>query len=138
MNRIPRRQFLQQATLATAVVASDRLVGAADAPAELATSPGPGVRFAVRGPFSTDDLRKRALLLQRLGYEGIELGEKGAVGLITRGADCCRCPSLRSRHRGRCDHVLPVLKYSSGSLTGAFEESRELKGKTPPDVHTAA
>jgi sugar phosphate isomerase/epimerase len=76
MNRIPRRQFLQQSTLAAAVVAFDRVVGAADAPAEATTSPGPSVRFAVRGPFGTDDLRKRALLLQRLGYDGIELGRE--------------------------------------------------------------
>jgi len=76
MNRIPRRQFLQQAAVAAAVVASDRVVGAADAPAEPTTSSGPGVRFAVRGPFSTNDLRKRALLLQRLGYDGIELGRE--------------------------------------------------------------
>jgi len=76
MNRIPRRQFLQQATLAAAMVALDRVVDAADARAEPATSPGPGVRFGVRGPFGTDDLRKRALLLQRLGYDGIELGRE--------------------------------------------------------------
>ena len=76
MNRIPRRQFLQQATLAAAMVASDRVVDAADARAEPTTSPSPGVRFGVRGPFGTDDLRKRALLLQRLGYDGIELGRE--------------------------------------------------------------
>jgi sugar phosphate isomerase/epimerase len=76
MNRIPRRQFLQQATLAAAVVASDRVVGAGNAPAEPTTIAGPGVRFGVRGPFGTDDLRKRALLLQRLGYDGIELGRE--------------------------------------------------------------
>src|SRR5208283_3973470 len=76
MNRIPRRQFLQQAALAAAVVASDRVVGAADAPAEPTKSRGPGVRFGVRCPFKTDDLRKRALLLQRLGYDGIELGHE--------------------------------------------------------------
>jgi sugar phosphate isomerase/epimerase len=76
MNRIPRRQFLQQATVAAAVVTSGRVVGAAHAPAERTTSPGPGVRFGVRGPFGTDDLRQRALLLQRLGYDGIELGRE--------------------------------------------------------------
>ena len=72
MNRIPRRQFLQQAALATAAVASNRV----DAPAGPATSRGPGVRFGVRCPFKTNDLRKRALLLQRLGYDGIELGRE--------------------------------------------------------------
>ncbi len=34
----------------------------------------PGVRFGVRSPFKEKDLRQRALLLQRLGYQGIELG----------------------------------------------------------------
>jgi sugar phosphate isomerase/epimerase len=72
MNRIPRRQFFQQAALAAAAVASNRVLAAADAPA----SRGPGVRLGVRCPFKTDDLRKRALLLQRLGYDGIELGHE--------------------------------------------------------------
>jgi sugar phosphate isomerase/epimerase len=76
MNRIPRRQFLQQAALTAAVVASEGVVGAADAPAESTPSAGPGVRFAVRSPFRTGDLRERALLLQRLGYGGIELGRE--------------------------------------------------------------
>ena len=70
MNRIPRRQFVKQGALATAVVASHRLVAAADVPA----SPSQGVRFGVRCPFKTNDLRQRALLLKRLGYDGIELG----------------------------------------------------------------
>jgi sugar phosphate isomerase/epimerase len=76
MSRIPRRQFLQQAVLAAAAVVSDRIVCAADAPAEPTTNAGPGVLFGVRSPFGTDDLRKRALLLQRLGYDGIELGRE--------------------------------------------------------------
>jgi hypothetical protein len=76
MNRIPRRQFLQQAALAAAAAASNQVVAAADAPAGPATSRGLGVRFGVRGPFKTNDLRKRALLLQRLGYDGIELGRE--------------------------------------------------------------
>jgi len=33
-----------------------------------------GVRFGVRGPFRERTIRERALLLQRLGYQGIELG----------------------------------------------------------------
>jgi sugar phosphate isomerase/epimerase len=37
---------------------------------------GPGVRLAVRGPFPEEDLRGRAELLSRLGYEGIELGSE--------------------------------------------------------------
>ena len=76
MNRIPRRKFLQQAALATTVVVSDRVVAVADMPTGFATSRGPGVRFGVRCPFKTNDLRKRALLLQRLGYDGIELGRE--------------------------------------------------------------
>jgi sugar phosphate isomerase/epimerase len=39
-----------------------------------AAPPSRGVRLAVRGPFPDDDLRARAELLSRLGYEGIELG----------------------------------------------------------------
>jgi len=35
---------------------------------------GQGVRLAVRGPFPQRDLRARAELLSRLGYQGIELG----------------------------------------------------------------
>ena len=35
---------------------------------------GQGVRLAVRGPFPQKDLRARAELLSRLGYQGIELG----------------------------------------------------------------
>jgi sugar phosphate isomerase/epimerase len=67
---------LQQAALAAAAAASNQVVAAADAPAGPATSRGLGVRFGVRGPFKTNDLRKRALLLQRLGYDGIELGRE--------------------------------------------------------------
>jgi sugar phosphate isomerase/epimerase len=35
-----------------------------------------GVRFGVRGPFRERGIRERALLLQRLGYQGIELGDE--------------------------------------------------------------
>jgi sugar phosphate isomerase/epimerase len=35
---------------------------------------GPGLRLGVRGPFPQRDLRARAELLSRLGYQGIELG----------------------------------------------------------------
>lgn len=76
MHRTTRRQFLKQAALAAALVAPHRVVAAADAPANPATNPGAGVRFGVRGPFKTNDLHKRALLLQRLGYDGIELGRE--------------------------------------------------------------
>lgn len=74
MGHISRRQFLQQASLATAVVASGRMVAAADAPTGPTANRASGVRFGVRCPFKTNDLRSRALLLQRLGYDGIELG----------------------------------------------------------------
>lgn len=83
MNRIHRRQFFAHAALATAALASGRLVATAHATASPATSQGPGVRFGVRGPFKTNDLRKRALLLQRLGYDGIELGRE----FLNRSAD---------------------------------------------------
>lgn len=35
-----------------------------------------GIRLAVRGPFPGKDLRSRARLLSRLGYQGIELGSE--------------------------------------------------------------
>src|SRR5262245_66201647 len=35
-----------------------------------------GVRFGARTPFATPDLRERAQLLARLGYDGIELGHE--------------------------------------------------------------
>ncbi len=34
-----------------------------------------GVRFAVRSPFRENTIRERALLLQRLGYQGFEIGD---------------------------------------------------------------
>jgi sugar phosphate isomerase/epimerase len=76
MHRISRRHFLKQAAAAAAMVAPHRVVAAADAPANPATRPAAGVRLGVRGPFKTNNLRQRALLLQRLGYDGIELGRE--------------------------------------------------------------
>lgn len=35
-----------------------------------------GVRFGVRGPFDQKTIRERALLLQKLGYDGLELGNE--------------------------------------------------------------
>lgn len=67
MRQVPRRDFLKQAALAAALVAPCRGVLGAEAA-------GSSVRFGVRGPFKANGLRERALLLQRLGYEGIELG----------------------------------------------------------------
>jgi sugar phosphate isomerase/epimerase len=62
----PRRRFLGQA-LAVSV-----LPGFAGA--SRGAPRGQGVRLAVRGPFPQRDLRARAELLSRLGYQGIELG----------------------------------------------------------------
>jgi sugar phosphate isomerase/epimerase len=76
MARIPRRRFLQQAALTTAAVASPQAVLAVGSPAGPAASAAAGIRFAVRSPFKSKDLRERALLLQRLGYDGIELGNE--------------------------------------------------------------
>jgi sugar phosphate isomerase/epimerase len=61
-----RRRFLGQA-LALGVLPSLARTGSA-APRDR------DVRLAVRGPFPQKDLRARAELLARLGYQGIELG----------------------------------------------------------------
>ena len=63
MIRLPRRQFLQQTVFAAGAAAMRFPVVAADGPAGPVASPGPGVRYAVRGPFKSNDLRERALLL---------------------------------------------------------------------------
>jgi len=65
-SRYPRRRFLGGVL---AVSAWPAAAGAARA-----TVGSGGVRLAVRGPFPDDDLRARAELLSRLGYDGIELG----------------------------------------------------------------
>jgi len=71
----PRRQFLGTAVagLAGAVLSAKSGSGAAVAP-----QPGssPGVRFGVRTPFSQKTIRERALLLQKLGFQGLELGHE--------------------------------------------------------------
>jgi sugar phosphate isomerase/epimerase len=62
----PRRRFLGRAL---AMCALPSVAGDSRA------APGEGgVRLAVRGPFPGPDLRARAELLSRLGYQGIELG----------------------------------------------------------------
>jgi sugar phosphate isomerase/epimerase len=66
MNHYSRRGFLGHALAASALTG---LAGASKA-APRAQS----VRLAVRGPFPERDLRARAELLSRLGYQGIELG----------------------------------------------------------------
>ena len=65
-SRYPRRRFLGQ-TLAVCALPSLRGT-------PRAASPDEGVRLAVRGPFPGPELRARAELLSRLGYQGIELG----------------------------------------------------------------
>lgn len=66
--RYPRRRFLSDAL---AVCALPALAGTS-----WAAPRGQGVRLAVRGPFPEKDLRARAELLSRLGYQGIELGSE--------------------------------------------------------------
>ena len=51
-----------------------QLAGAALVPAVRAA--GGGVRFGVRGPLPDVGLRERALLIKRLGFDGIELGRE--------------------------------------------------------------
>ncbi|HVN04195.1 MAG TPA: twin-arginine translocation signal domain-containing protein, partial [Bryobacteraceae bacterium] len=58
-----RRQFLSAGAAALSA-------GAAAAQ----TDKPHGVRFGVRTPFPELSLRERALLVHRLGYQGIELG----------------------------------------------------------------
>ncbi len=68
----PRRQFLQ--------AAMGSLTGGVftGLGTNMFASPGhptaPGVRFGVRAPFHEKTIRERALLLQKLGYQGLELG----------------------------------------------------------------
>jgi sugar phosphate isomerase/epimerase len=59
-----RRTFLEMAAFG-ALALGRRARGAAAAG---------GVRFGVRGPFEQKTIRERALLLQKLGYDGLELG----------------------------------------------------------------
>jgi len=64
-----KREFLRTGSLALAgaVLAGNVTFGGPE-------GKSPGVRFGVRTPFQEKNLRQRALLLQRLGYDGIELG----------------------------------------------------------------
>jgi len=64
-----RREFLTVGGAATA--------GAILAWRSATTAAGePGVRFGVRSPLPNTSLRERALLVKRLGYDGIELGNE--------------------------------------------------------------
>lgn len=65
-SRYPRRRFLSH-TLAVCTLPSLAFTSKPTARQQ-------GIRLAVRGPFPEPDLRTRAELLSRLGYQGIELG----------------------------------------------------------------
>ena len=73
MGRFSRRQFLHRQP---GLPRRSRPVGWSPPRTrrQVRTGRRPGVRFGVRCPFKTKILRQRALLLQRLGYDGIELG----------------------------------------------------------------
>jgi sugar phosphate isomerase/epimerase len=77
--RITRRDWLTKAgaALATSVIRSAKAVGEEQK----------GVRFGVRSPFKEKTIRERALLLQRLGYDGLELGEEIAPEWLDRPAE---------------------------------------------------
>jgi sugar phosphate isomerase/epimerase len=66
-----RRDFLATAGVALAAT----VVRVSAGPGNQEAKPS-AVRFAVRGPFRERTIRERALLLQRLGYQGIELGDE--------------------------------------------------------------
>ena len=71
----PRRQFLGTAVAGLAGAALAAMSGSgATAQPRHATSPS--VRFGVRTPFSQKTIRERALLLQKLGFQGLELGDE--------------------------------------------------------------
>jgi sugar phosphate isomerase/epimerase len=74
--RLTRRDLLTRAAmaLASSVVRPAAAVG--EAPKR--------VRFGVRTPFNEKTIRERALLLQRLGYDGLELGEEIAPEWLGR------------------------------------------------------
>jgi D-psicose/D-tagatose/L-ribulose 3-epimerase len=63
-----RREFLASCGAMVAGAALPKLT--------LAESPKQGVRFGVRTPLPDATLRERALLVKRLGYDGIELGNE--------------------------------------------------------------
>lgn len=66
---LSRREFLTNCGAALAGAA----LSANLAPAQSAR---PGVRFGVRSPLPDVSLRERALLVKRLGYDGIEIGNE--------------------------------------------------------------
>lgn len=67
-NSLSRRRLLRQGSV---VLAGWSLTNRVEGALRPETA---GVRFGVRGPFKGTNLRERALLLKRLGYQGIELG----------------------------------------------------------------
>ncbi len=68
MNTISRRDWLWQFGLSLGICSTPRLFLAGENRLKSR------VRFGVRGPLPDISLRERALLLKRLGFEGIELG----------------------------------------------------------------
>jgi len=74
--RFTRRDWLATAGAALAI-------GTVGPVAEAGGEPR-GVRFGVRTPLQEKTIRERALLLQRLGYDGLELGEEIAPEWVER------------------------------------------------------
>lgn len=75
---ISRRTFLGAAA---ALASGGSALLTASCASRAPASPG-GARFGVRTPFATKDLRERAELLRRLGYDGIELGPEFLGGPV--------------------------------------------------------
>jgi len=73
--RLTRRSFLATAGGGLAAAVVDSAVSRPGPPVD-----EPRVRFGVRTPFREKTVRERALLLQRLGYEGLELGPEFLSG----------------------------------------------------------
>jgi len=70
IHKTTRRGFLAAGSAAvTGLVLASAVQGQATGKGK-----APGVRFGVRTPLPKASLRERALLVQRLGYQGIELG----------------------------------------------------------------
>lgn len=69
-----RREFMRAALGGVAAVTFGN--GAAGSSAGAQTRAPGSVRFGVRGPFDQKTIRERALLLQKLGYDGLELGHE--------------------------------------------------------------
>jgi sugar phosphate isomerase/epimerase len=79
-----RRGFLGATlgSLTAAALGGSELIGSSPGPGRAPAKPGE-VRFGVRGPFREKTIRERAQLLQKLGYQGLELGPE----FLDRSAD---------------------------------------------------